>query len=210
VRVLVACEYSGIVREAFKRRGHDAWSCDLLDTEIPGQHYKCDILNILNDKWDLMIAHPPCTYLTNAGVRHLHSNVTSKNGVRAKIHGLARMIEMKKAADFFNALFTANIPKICVENPIPHKYARAIIGQYTQIIHPWQHGHFESKATCLWLKGLEPLKPTNIVGPPPKNMTATQKKDWHRVHYCSPGKDRWKERSRTFTGIANAFAKQWG
>lgn len=212
LKVLVACEYSGIVRDAFIARGHDAMSCDLLPTDSPGPHYQGDIFDIIDEDWDLMIAHPPCTYLTNAGVRHLHENVTSKNGVRAKVYGKARMDAMVEAANFFNRLLTCNIPKICVENPIPHKYARAIIGEYNQIIQPWQFGHKETKATCLWLKGLVNLKPTNIVGPPPKSkdMTPEEKRSWHRIHMTAPSKDRWKIRSTTYKGIAEAFANQWG
>ncbi len=210
MKVLVACEYSGTVRDAFIARGHDAMSCDLLPTDVAGPHYQGNVFDIIDDGWDLMIAHPPCTYLTNAGVRHLHENVTSKNGVRAKIYGKARMVEMEKAANFFKALLSYCIPMICVENPIPHKYARAIIGEYNQIIQPWQFGHEESKATCLWLNGLPNLKPTNIVGPPPKNMTKEEKKKWHRIHMTAPSKDRWKIRSTTYKGIAAAMAEQWG
>jgi hypothetical protein len=209
MKVLVACEYSGIVRDAFIARGHDAMSCDLLPTDVDGPHYQGDVFDIINDGWDLMIAHPPCTYLTNAGVRHLHENVTSKNGVRAKIYGNARMKEMYKAAEFFKDLLNANIPKICVENPIPHKYARAIIGKYSQIIQPYMFGHKETKATCLWLKNLQELKPTNMVGPPPKNMTAEEKRSWHRIHMTAPSKDRWKIRSTTYKGIAEGMANQW-
>ena len=200
MKVLIACEFSGIVREEFTKRGHDAWSCDLLPTEIPGNHIHDDVLNHLDDGWDLMIAHPPCTYLTNAGVRHLYSHVVSKTGKHAAVYGFARWIEMRKAAEFFKQLLYADIPKICVENPIPHRYAVAEIGRkYDQLIQPWQFGHGETKATCLWLKGLPLLKPTDIVeGRKP------------RVHYESPGKDRWKNRSRTLPGIARAFAEQWG
>lgn len=197
MKVLVACEFSGIVREAFHKRGHDAWSCDLLPTEQIGKHIEGNVLDVINEGWDLMIAHPPCTYITNAGVRHLHENVTSRNGVRAKIYGKARMIEMEKACEFFNKLLNAPIPKICVENPIPHKYAKAIIGPYTQIIHPWQFGHGETKATCLWLRGLPLLKPTNIVSGRE-----------HRIHKMAPSEDRWKKRSITYTGFAEAFANQ--
>jgi hypothetical protein len=136
--------------------------------------------------------------------------VTSKNGVRAKIYGKARMIEMEKACAFFNLLLNSGIPQICIENPIPHKYARALIGDYTQIIQPWQHGETESKATCLWLRGLPKLEPSNIVGPPPKNMTQAERKKWHRVHLTSPSKDRWKLRSTTYLGIAKALAEQYG
>jgi hypothetical protein len=212
MRVLVACEYSGTVRDAFIARGHDAMSCDLLPTDVKGPHYQGDVFDVIDEGWDLMIAHPPCTYLTNAGVRHLHENVTSKNGVRAKVYGNARMVEMRKAALFFHNLLHADIPKICVENPIPHKYAKVIIGQYSQIIQPWQFGHKETKATCLWLRGLPELKPTNIVGPPPKSkdMTPEEKRSWHRIHMTAPSKDRWKIRSTTYKGIAEAFANQWG
>lgn len=198
-KVLVACEFSGIVRDAFIKLGHDAWSCDLLDTESPGQHIKGDCLNELDKGWDLMIAHPECTFLTNAGVRHLHEHVTSKNGKRAKISGPARWTAMYVACDFFNKLANANIPRICIENPIPHKYAREKIGKYTQIIQPWQFGHGETKATCLWLKNLPNLTPTLIVS------------ERHpRCHLEPPGPNRWKNRSRTYTGIAEAMASQWG
>lgn len=215
MNVLVACEFSGVVREAFRAKGHKAYSCDILPADDNQQyHLECDVLDVLDGyngfKWDLMIAFPPCTYLTNAGVRHLYDNVTSKNGVRAKVYGKERMQEMVKAAYFFNMLFNAPIKKICVENPIPHGYAKQIIGQYTQLIQPWQFGHKETKATCLWLKNLPKLVPTKIVGPPPKNMTPAEKREWHKVHYASPGKDRWKKRSVTYSGIARAMADAWG
>lgn len=198
MRVLVACEFSGRVRDAFIARGHDAISCDLLDTESVGPHYKGDVLDIINDGWDLMIAHPPCTYITNAGVRHLHS-VPSRNGVLAKIHGINRWNEMYKACDFFNLLKNANIDKICIENPVPHKYARNLIGMYSQIIQPWQFGHGETKKTCLWLKNLPPLVPTNIVsGRVPK------------AHMTPGNKNQGKLRSITYQGIADAMAAQWG
>lgn len=199
MRVLIACEFSGIVREAFRARGHDAWSCDILPTEQDGPHYQCDVLEVLDKGWDLMVAHPPCTFITNAGVRHLHEHVTSKNGVRAKIHGKERWKKMEEACEFFNELQNAPINKICIENPIPHKYARAIIGKYTQLIQPWQFGHGETKATCLWLKNLPKLVPTDIV-----------EGRYPRVHLTPPGKDRWKKRSITYQGIADAFASQWG
>lgn len=199
MRVLVACEFSGIVREAFRKRGHDAMSCDLLPTEQEGPHYQGNVLEILGEGWDLMIAHPPCTYLTNAGVRHLHDHVSSRNGAKASVSGSVRWVALFEAAEFFNALQHANIPRIAVENPIPHKYAKALIGPYTQTIHPWQFGHGETKPTCLWLKGLPNLIPTNVV----EGREA-------RVHRMSPGPDRWKERSRTYQGIADAMAAQWG
>ena len=162
MRVLVACEYSGRVRDAFINMGHDAVSCDLLPTEVDGPHIQGDVLEVINDNWDLMVAHPPCTYITNAGVRHLHST-PSKNGKLPKIHGQERWKLMYQACDFFNTLQNCDIPKICIENPVPHKYARERIGNYTQIIQPWQFGHGETKKTCLWLKGLPKLVPTNIV-----------------------------------------------
>src|SRR3990167_3455154 len=151
LRVLIACEFSGIVRDAFIKLGHAAISCDLLPTENIGPHIQGNVLDILNDGWDLLIAHPPCTYLTNAGVRHLHNHVTSRKGNRTAIYGFARWQEMYNACDFFLALKNAPINKICIENPVPHKYARNIIGNYSQIINPWQFGHGETKKTCLWL-----------------------------------------------------------
>lgn len=194
----MACEFSGVVRDAFTRAGHDAISCDLLSSELPGPHIQGDIRDVDLSKYDLMIAHPPCTYLTNAGVRHLHS-VPSRNGILAKIHGEERWNLMREDARFFKFLLDAPIPRIAVENPIPHKYAREIIGTYTQIIQPWQFGHGETKATCLWLKGLPNLLPTDIV-----------EGREHRVHHTPPSKDRWKIRSRTLVGIAEAMAIQWG
>lgn len=185
VKVLVACEFSGIVREAFARRGHDAMSCDLLPTEIPGKHYQGDVMDIINDRWDLMIAHPPCTRLANSGVRWLYER---------SLWG-----EMFQAIEFFLNLQNADIPLITIENPIQHKYARDYICKYDQIIQPWMFGHGETKATCLWLKGLPKLKPTNIVSGRDQ-----------RLHRLPPGPERWRERSRTFQGIADAMAEQWG
>lgn len=208
MQVLIACEFSGIVREAFRARGHEAWSCDLLPTERPGSHHVGDALAFIQNwpylfdplaPWDMLIAHPPCTYLTNAGVRHLHS-VPSKNGKLTAVHGERRWEEMRAGAKFFRSLMECNIPRIAIENPVPHGYAVQEIGRkYDQIIQPWQFGHGEIRKTCLWLKNLPPLKPTNIVsGREP------------RVHYASPGPDRWKVRSRTLQGIAEAMAEQWG
>ena len=205
MRVLVACEYSGTVRDAFIAQGHDAMSCDLLPTDAPnwtydpftklrthhperGSHYQGSVLDILDDGWDLMIAHPPCTYLTNSGVRWLHTDES-------------RWGKLDEACEFFNRLLDADIPRICVENPIPHKYAVERIGgrKYTQIIQPWQFGHGETKATCLWLKGLQKLTPTNIVDGREQRM-------WK----LPPSEDRWKLRSKTYQGIADAMAQQWG
>ncbi len=204
LKVLVACEFSGIVRDAFSRLGHDATSCDLLPSERHGWHIQGDVRNALIqmplsdlNRWDLMIAHPPCTYLCNSGVRWL-----SPGGkLNAKRHA-----EMMRACDFFAALYWADIPKICIENPIMHKYARDYlwtkwkVPTFTQSIQPWQHGHGEIKRTCLWLRGgLPPLVPSNIVaGRSPK------------VHHASPGPNRWKERSRTLAGVGKSMAEQWG
>jgi len=195
MKVLVACEHSGIVRDAFITRGHDAWSCDLLDTEIPGNHLQCDVLTILNDGWDIMIAHPPCTYLSNSGVSWLYRKEN-------------RWDMMRQGAEFFKRLLESDIPKITVENPIPHKYALEIIGRkYDQIIQPYQFGHLESKATCLWLKCLPRLDETNNVK---QDMLKLDKAEWQKLHYLPPSKDRWKLRSKTYSGIAKAMAEQWG
>lgn len=198
MKVLVACEFSGTVRDAFIARGHDAMSCDLLPTEKPGPHYQGDIFDVLYNHWDLMIAHPPCTYLTNAGVRHLMA-IPSKNGKIADCAGVPRWRAMHEAGRFFRALQQASIERICIENPIPHGFARDIIGDYSQIIQPWQFGHGETKATCLWLKNLPPLMATKLV----TGRTA-------RIHNMSPSADRWKLRSMTYQGIADAMADQWG
>jgi len=187
MRVLVACEYSGRVRDAFIAQGHDAISCDILPTDSLGPHYQGNVFDIIDQDWDLMIAHPPCTYLTNSGVRWLHE--------RAERWG-----QLKDGAEFFRALLEANIPKIAVENPIMHKYAVEIIGRrQDQIIQPWQFGHGETKATGFWLKGLPKLQPTEIV-----------EGRQQRVHLLPPSKDRWKLRSTTYQGIADAMALQWG
>jgi len=193
LKVLIACEFSGIVRESFRKLGHDAWSCDLLPTEDNSPyHYEEPIEFVLRDKpnWDLMIAHPPCTYLCNSGVRWLY-----KNGERDE----GRWFELGHARDFFMELLEEylGIKKICVENPIPHKHAK--LPKYTQIIQPYQFGHGETKATCLWLKNLPKLKPTKIV-----------KGREQRIFKMAPSKNRSKDRSRTYQGIADAMAKQWG
>lgn len=200
LRVLVACEFSGIVRDAFLRHEHDAVSCDLLPTESPGPHIQDNVLNHLDDGWDMMIAHPPCTYLTNAGVRHLHDHVVSRRGKHTAVYGFERWVEMRKAAEFFRQLLFADIPKICVENPIPHRYAVAEIGRkYDQLIQPFYFGDPYRKATCVWLKGLVKLKPTNVV-----------EGREQKCHKEPPGLNRWKNRSRTYRGIAEAMADQWG
>ncbi|MDD3039617.1 hypothetical protein [Bacteroides sp.] len=190
-RVLVGCEFSAAVRSAFEAAGWEAWSCDLEETEIPGNHYKGDIRDMLDQHWDLAIFFPPCTYLSNSGVRWLYNADKTTN--------TERWANMVAGAEFFKMLLESDIEHICVENPVQHKYARAIIEhEYTQIIQPWQFGHGETKATCLWLKNLPRLEPTNIVSGRE-----------HRIHRMSPSADRQRERSRTFEGIAYAMADQW-
>ena len=196
MKILVACEYSGRVRSAFRDMGHDAWSCDLLAAEDNSPHHiHGDVLGLLNHGWDLMIAHPPCTYLTNSGVSWLH-----KRPERWEL--------LNDGAAFFKALLDAPIPKIAIENPIMHKYAKDLIGgvKQSQVIHPWMFGHAEQKATCLWLKGLPLLMPTNNVK---AQMMQLPDNERQRLHYLPPGPDRWKERSRTYIGIANAMAEQY-
>ena len=192
MKVLIACEFSGTVREAFAARGHDAWSCDLEPTDIPGQHYQGDVLEFINEGWDMMIAHPPCTYLSNAGARFLYPNKQLNND-RLKL-GM-------EAKEFFMKLYNADIEKIVVENPIPSKIYG--LPKYTQTIQPYEYGHPFQKKTCLWLKGLPELKPTNIVS----NKQSTKVPgNW----FNKGGKDRQKNRAKTFPGIADAMAEQWG
>ena len=230
LNVLVACESSATVRDEFRKLGHNAWSCDLLPCDgDPRYHIQGDALAAIIDptywgapsKWDLMIGHPPCTYLCNSGVRWLFANTTydrrrncfiklvNRGGVKKGIFkglgfsapvDMTRWKQMQAAAAFFVRLGSADIPYIALENPIMHKYAREQIGglRPTQIIQPWQFGHGETKATGLFLKNLPKLVPTNIVA-------GRQ----HRVHMMSPGPNRWKERSKTFVGIAQAMAQQW-
>lgn len=187
-RILIACEFSGRVREAFKSRGWDAWSCDLLDTEIPGQHIKDDVLKHLDEDWDIMIAHPPCTHLSNSGQRWFTEG--------KKDYSL-----QKEAIAFAEALWKAPIPKIAIENPVGVLPNRSILGKSTQVINPWQFGDAENKRTCLWLKNLPKLIPTQII-------PVEQRKN--SVLLAPPSNHRWMDRSRTFHGIANAMAEQWG
>ena len=193
MKVLVACEYSGTVRDAFIRLGHDAMSCDLLPTDAPGPHYQGDVRNILNDGWDLMIAHPPCTYLCSSG---LHWNKRRPE----------RAAQTEQALQFVRFLLDANIPRIALENPIGCISTR--IKKPDQTIHPWQHGDPESKATCLWLKGLPLLQPTNVLPLPESGRWANQTASGQNK--LGPSADRWKIRSQTYQGIANAMATQWG
>lgn len=183
LRVLIACEYSGAVRDAFIARGHDAMSCDLLPTDAPGPHYQGDVRDVLDFPWDLMIAHPPCTHLSVSGARHFEAK---------------RMDGRQQAAvSFFMALIKADIPRIAVENPV--FIMSSLYRKPDQIIQPWQFGHGETKATCLWLKGLPKLSPTQIV----------EGRD-DRIHRLPPTADRWKIRSATYPGIAASMAEQWG
>jgi hypothetical protein len=221
MRVLVACEFSGTVREAFKAHGHDVWSCDVLPTEIPGNHIQGDVLKILNDGWDMMIAHPPCTHLAVSGARYF---------AEKRADG-----RQQRAVDFFMALVGAPIPRIAVENPVC--IMSRLYRKPDQIIQPWMFGHGETKATCLWLKGLPKLVPTDIIipewavkadgavhisakgkrdnpthfltGRTTRVLSGPQLEQWNRIHRMPPGPDRWKNRSRTYQGIAAAMADQW-
>jgi hypothetical protein len=181
MRVLIACEYSGTVRKAFCNKGHYALSCDLLPTDRPGEHYQGDVRDILNDGWDLMIAHPPCTHLAVSGAKWFKEKAR----------------EQAEALDFVRLLLGANIPHIALENPVSIISSR--IRKPDQVIQPWQFGHGETKATCLWLKNLPKLQPTNIV-----------EGREGRIWKLPPSPDRWKLRSTTFEGIASAMAEQWG
>lgn len=196
MRVLVACEYSGTVRDAFLRRGHYAMSCDLLpcDSLNSGDHYQGDVRDILDHGWDLMIAHPPCTYLTNSGVSWLYRKPD-------------RWAQLDEGAAFFKMLLDAPIPRKCIENPIMHKHAVERIGcRQTQVIQPWMFGHMEQKGTGLWLHNLPPLVPTNNVR---DQMMALPKNQRQRLHYLPPSADRWKLRSTTYFGIGEAMSIQW-
>jgi site-specific DNA-cytosine methylase len=181
-RVLVACEYSGSVRDAFAKLGWDAWSCDLLPTDKPGQHFQGDVRDILREGWDIMVAHPPCTHLAVSGARWFPAKRASG--------------EQQAALNFVRLLLEAPIPHIALENPV--SIISSKIRKPDQVIQPWQHGHGETKATCLWLKNLPRLTPTNIVA-------GREQRIWK----LPPSADRWKERSRTFSGVAEAMANQW-
>jgi len=219
MKVLVACEFSGVVRDAFAARGHDAWSCDLLPTERPGQHIQSDVLAVLGDGWDLMVAHPPCTHLAVSGARWFKD----------------KRAEQEEALEFVRALLAAPIERIALENPVSVISSR--IRKPDQIVQPWWFGHGESKTTCLWLKNLPRLTPTDIVVPEwairadgtthfsakgkrdnpthfmtgrNRVLTGEQRKQWERIHREPPSPDRWKNRSRTYPGMAAAMATQWG
>ena len=187
MKILIACEESATVREAFRRKGHDAWSCDLIPSRVPGNHIQRDVREILNRGWDMIIGHPPCTDLCNSGVRWLHSDPTRR----------AKMID---ACELFLAIWNAPCQRVAIENPIMHKHAREIIKvKWSQTVQPWMFGHGECKRTCLWLRGGLPLLvPTNVV----------DGRD-QRIHRMAPGPDRTRERSVTYQGIAEAMATQW-
>ena len=196
MKVLVACEFSGTVRDAFTKLGHDAWSCDLEPSETPGNHYQGDVLAILNDGWDLMIAHPPCTHLAVSGARHFAKKIADGR--------------QQEGIDFFMSLANSNIPRYAIENPIgimSTKYRKP-----DQIINPWEYGHRVTKATCLWLKNLPKLTPTNIVdkGEVWTAKSGKQMSQWYYDTSCLPPKEREKARNKTFQGIADAMAQQWG
>ena len=189
MKILIACEFSGTVREAFIKLGHDVTSCDLEPTSVPGKHYQGSVLDILNDEWDMMIAHPPCTYLTVTGNKWFKDEYKDRFPTRQQ--------DRKDAIEFFMLLANANIPKIAIENPIG--IMSTTYQKPSQIIQPWQYGHGETKTTCLWLKNLPLLMPENIVNGREQ-----------RIHNMPPSENRWKERSRTYKGIAWAMANQWG
>ena len=191
LKVLVACEFSGTVREAFNKLGHDAWSCDLLPTDVEGQHIQGDVLKILNNQdWDLVIAHPPCTHLTVSN---------AKNWAELQANG-----KQQAAIDFVEAIYFSDCPHICVENPVGALSTKSKLGKATQYIQPYEFNHPEQKKTGLWLKGLPKLKGTKFI-----DVSGLPKKEVQRLHYLGPSKDRWKLRSTTYKGIAEAMATQF-
>lgn len=197
LKALIACEFSGVVRNAFLERGHDAWSCDKLPSEDgSNRHIRGDVRDVLGDGWDLLlVAHPPCTRLCNSGVRWLSVPPPGRS-----VDDMQS--ELREGAELFSTLWNSPIDRIAIENPVMHAHAKRLIRNFrepAQTIQPWQFGHGETKRTCFWLKNLPALKPTNIVpGREP------------RVHFASPGPERWKFRSRFFPGVAAAMAEQWG
>ena len=192
MKVLVACEYSGIVREAFAAKGHDAWSCDLLPTDQPSdKHIQGDVLEIINDGWDLIIAHPPCTHLSVSGASRWAEKVADGR--------------QPEAIKFVEQIWDANCPKICIENPVGALSSRSKLGKATQYVQPYEFGHAEQKKTGFWLKGLPKLKGTKFI-----DVSGLPDKERQRLHWLAPSKDRWKIRSTTFQGIADAMSQQWG
>lgn len=197
MKVLIAGEESQIICKAFRAFEHEAYSCDLLPCSggHPEWHLQCDLRELLDVYYDLVIFHPVCRYMANSGSRWLHE----KPG---------RWELLTKGIEFFQLRHKFNAPRVCTENPIPHKHARQYIGYPTQYIQPWQFGHKQMKCTGLWLKNLPPLTATDIVGPPPKDKE--ERKKWQDCWQASPGPEREKNRSKTFPGIAKAMAMQWG
>jgi site-specific DNA-cytosine methylase len=193
MRVLIACEFSGAVRDAFLKMGHEAISCDLLPTDIAGPHYQGDVFDIINDGWDLMIAHPPCTDIAVSGAAWFKEKIADGR--------------QQRALDFVRALMNVDIPKICIENPV--SVISSKIRKPDQIIQPWMFGHDEKKTTCLWLKNLSKLTPTQIVELPALKP-GQSKRSLNRLDHLSPSPERAKLRSKTFQGIADAMAEQWG
>jgi hypothetical protein len=203
MKVLVACEFSGVVRDAFRALGHEAWSCDLLPSEADGPHHQGDVRDLLTPgRWDLMIAHPECTRMTNAGVRWLKVPPPGKTLVQM-------WRDLFDGAAFYRLLRDAPVPRKAIENPIMHCYAMELVQPIKrQVVQPWWFGDKAFKATGFELFNLPPLLPTNRLTPPAKGTD--EHKRWSAIHRASPGPNRWKERSRTFPGIAKAMAEQWG
>lgn len=194
MRVLVACEFSGTVRDAFIKAGHDAISCDLLPSDKPGPHIQGDVTEVMLERWDLVVAHPPCTYLTVSGNKWMKPEYRDRFPNRPE--------QREEAIKFFMACYNANADYVAVENPIG--IMSSTFRKPDQIVQPWMFGHPETKATCFWLRGLPKLSPTSIVELSPN------KAERHRLLYLPPSEDRWKIRSKTFKGIADAMAAQWG
>jgi hypothetical protein len=206
LRVLVGCETSGEVRRAFLDRGHDAWSCDFLPADDrSNRHIQCDVRDVLNDGWDLLVVmHPPCTRLCNSGVRWLHTPPPGRTKSEM-------WVELEDGAALFSACWNAPVPRVAVENPVMHKHAKARIENFqpaNQTVQPWWFGEKAFKGTGLYLRGLPPLSATNRLTPPARGTE--EHKRWSAIHRAPPGLDRWKIRSKTFTGIAQAMADQWG
>lgn len=206
MRVLVGCETSGVVRRAFAALGHDAWSCDLLPAEDgSNRHFVCDVRDMLKEGWDLLaVMHPPCTRLCNSGVRWLHTPPPGKTKEQM-------WAELDDGAALFSDCWNAPIERVCVENPVMHRYAKERIRNYqspAQTVQPWWFGEPAFKATSFYLKGLAPLAATNRLVPP--RSGTTEHRAWSKVHRAPPGPNRWQLRSRTYEGIAQAMAQQWG
>lgn len=210
MKVLVGCECSGVVRRAFRKRGHDAWSCDVQPADDGSKyHFQKDVLELLDIDWDLGIFHPPCTFILNSGCKHLYVGGKRflSDGTESP-RDMDRWQKMEQGARFFKQLLFCNIPKVACENPVMVGHALKIVGKnFNQKIQPWYFGHAETKATCLWLRNIPPLEPTKLVY---NDMMKLPKKERHRIHYMGQSDDRGKLRSVTFSGIAEAMAEQWG